>query len=357
MGKKTLQLEVVENQEQKSLEPGPARTFGVDDILDELEEMAARGAEISGRVYRIENPQDPTTTQKRVYLCEVDTPVSEDYIAKRFGGGVYKLRYKARTNAGILKREMLYRIDGVCNTEKAPQAAKIETPSPVQAQPQSPINSVLGFLGGLKADEFTAWAMAFKTVKEIFAPPPPPPPPDYMRLFEILAANNGNKQSVSDAILLKCMDSMEKQHQAPTILQQIKDLQAVKDAVKDETENQENGGDNMNSLIKIAWEYLPMLLKQNQNNFMAVGQQAAQNPMIQNLIKNDINLATQFVNAARKKYGDAAAQQLAVGFGYVPQQAAPAMPQAAQFPENPGAYDMDGEEEENGEEEQDTQGE
>lgn len=361
MAKKTLQLEVVENQEKKSLEPGPALTFGVDDILDELEELAARGAEISGRVYRIQNPQDPTTTQKRDYLCVVDTPVSEDYISGRFGGGVYKLRYKARTNEGIIKREMTYRIAGDSTAENTaqatPQAAKIETPLPVQPQPQKGFLDVI--LNGLTAEKITAFGIAIKAIKELFTPAQTQAP-DYMRLIEILAANNGNKQSVSDAILIKCMDSMEKQHQAPTILQQIKDLQAVKDAIKDETENQENGGDNMN-YIKLALEYLPMLLKQNQNNFRAVGQQAAQNPMIQNLIKNDINLATQFVNAAREKYGDAAAQQLALGFGYVPQQAAPAMPQAAPFPANPGAYDLDGEEYENGEEENgeepETQGE
>lgn len=354
MGRKTLQLEVVD-QENKRLEPGPARTFGTDDILDELEDLAGRGAEISGRVYRIENPQDPPTTQKRVYLCEVDTPVNEDYISKRFGGGVYKLRYKARTNAGIIKREMLYRIDGVCNTEKAaqgmPQAAKTETPEPVQAQPQKGFLDVI--LNGLTAEKITAFGIAIKAIKELFTPAQTQAP-DYMRLIEILAGNQ-QKQSVSDAILIKCMESMDKQHQAPTILQQIKDLQAVKDAIKDETENQENGGDNMN-YIKLALELLPMLLKQNQNNFRAVGQQAAQNPMIQNLIKNDINLATQFVNAARAKYGDAAAQQLALGFGYVPQQAAQAMPKAAPFPENPGAHDLDGkeyettEEYENGEE-------
>lgn len=361
MGKKTLQLEVVENQEQKSLEPAPARTFGTDDILDELEELSARGAEISGRIYKIENPQDPTSTQRRLFLCEVDTPVNEDYVAKRFGGGNYKLRYKARTNTGIIKREMTYRIDRSFNApeqaQATHQAAQTQTPAPVQAQPQ---NGLLeGLLNGLTAEKITAFGIALKAIKELFTPAQTPAP-DYMRLIEILAANNGNKQSVSDAILIKCMDSMEKQHQAPTILQQIKDLQAVKDAIKDETENQENGGDNMN-YIKLALEYLPMLLKQNQNNFRAVGQQAAQNPMIQNLIKNDINLATQFVNAAREKYGDAAAQQLALGFGYVPQQAAPAMPQAAPFPANPGAYDLDGEEYENGEEENgeepETQGE
>lgn len=334
MAKKTLQLEVVENQEQKSLEPGPARTFGTDDILDELEELAARGAEISGRIYKIENPQDPPNTQRRVFLCEVDTPVNEDYVAKRFGGGNYKLRYKARTNTGIIKREMTYRIDKSFNapetSQETHQAAQTQTPAPVQAQQQKGL--LEGLLNGLTAEKITAFGIALKAIKELFTPAQAPAP-DYMRLIEIMAGNQ-QKQSVSDAILIKCMDSMEKQHQAPTILQQIKDLQAVKEAIKDETENQENSeGENMNFWIKTALEYLPMLVKQNQNNYQAAGAQAAQIPMVQNLIKNDPQLATQFINAAKDKFGVTAAQELAKGFGYVPQyippQAAPAMPQAA----------------------------
>lgn len=335
MAKKTLQLEVVENQEQKSLEPGPARTFGTDDILDELEELAGRGAEISGRIYKIENPQDPTSTQRRVFLCEVDTPVNEDYVAKRFGGGNYKLRYKARTNTGIIKREMTYRIDRSFNapetSQETHQAAQTQTPAPVQAQQQKGL--LEGLLNGLTAEKITAFGIAIKAIKELFTPAQAPAP-DYMHLIEILAGNQ-QKQSVSDAILIKCMDSMEKQHQAPTILQQIKDLQAVKDAIKDETENQDNSGDDMNVYIKAALDtFLPMLLKQNKNNYQAVGAQAAQIPMVQNLIKNDPKLATQFINAAKDKFGVAAAQDLAKGFGYIPQyvppQAATAMPQAEQ---------------------------
>lgn len=344
MANKTLQLEVVEKQDKKSLEPGPARTFGTDDILDELEELARRGAEISGRIYRIENPQDPTTTQRRVFLCEVDTPVNEDYVGKRFGGGNYKLRYKARTNTEIIKREMTYRIDKSFNApgtpQETPQAAQTQTSAQVQAQQQKGL--LEGLLNGLTAEKITAFGIAIKAIKELFTPAQTPAP-DYMRLIEILAGNQ-QKQSVSDAILIKCMDSMEKQHQPPTILQQIKDLQAVKDAIKDETENQENSEDNMN-IIKTALELLPMLLKQNQNNYRAAGAQAAQMPIVQNLIKNDPQLATQFINAAKEKFGVAAAQDLAKGFGYVPQfippQAAPAMPQGdAEYleeePENEG---------------------
>lgn len=333
MAKKTLQLEVVEKQDIKSLEPGPARTFGTDDILDELEELAGRGAEISGRIYKIENPQDPTSTQRRVFLCEVDTPVNEDYVAKRFGGGNYKLRYKARTNTGIIKREMTYRIDRSFNApetlQETPQASQTQTTAPVQAQQQK--GFLDGLLSGLTAEKITAFGIAIKAIKELFTPAQTPAP-DYMRLIEIMAGNQ-QKQSVSDAILIKCMDSMEKRHEAPTILQQIKDLQAVKEAIKDETENQEQGGENMNMMIKMALEYLPLLLKKNNNDFKAVGQQAAQNPMIQDLIKKDGNLAQQFINAALKQYGPQAAQQLAAGFGYtsqyIPPQAAPIEPQAA----------------------------
>ncbi len=332
MAKKTLQLEVVEKQDNKSLEPGPARTFGTDDILDELEELARRGAEISGRIYKIENPQDPTSTQRRVFLCEVDTPVNEDYVGKRFGGGNYKLRYKARTNTEIIKREMTYRIDKSFNapetSQETPQAAQTQTPAPVQAQQQKGFLESL--LSGLTAEKITAFGIAIKAIKELFTPAPIPAP-DYMKLIEIMAGNQ-QKQSVSDAILIKCMDSMEKRHEAPTILQQIKDLQAVKEAIKDETENQEQGGENMNMMIKMALEYLPLLLKKNNNDFKAVGQQAAQNPMIQDLIKKDGNLAQQFINAALKQYGPQAAQQLAAGFGYtsqyIPPQAAPVAPQA-----------------------------
>lgn len=334
MAKKTLQLEVVDQEPKQT----GSKSFDPDDIIEELENLRDKGAEIYGRVYRIENPQDPPTTQKRTFLYELDVPVYENYILQRSGPGVYKLRYKARTQDGsTIKKDVTFRIQGE-TSEKSPvrEILGIQEERQTQAAPQipqaAPARSFLDILlNGLTADKITAFGISLKALKDLFSPPPPPTP-DYMRLIEILAGNQ-QKQSVSDAILIKCMDSMEKQHQPPTILQQIKELQAVKEAVKDETENQEQGGENMNMMIKMALEYLPLLLKKNNNDFKAVGQQAAQNPMIQDLIKKDGNLAQQFINAALKQYGPQAAQQLAAGFGYtsqyIPPQAAPVSPQAA----------------------------
>lgn len=334
---KTLQLAVVENE--KDVKPTPPRQFGPDDILEELEELQSRGAEISGRLYRVDNPQDPPTAQRRLYLRNVDGPVYDDYLAENFGGGVYKGRYKARTSEGILKRDVTYRIDDVCgapqNPQAAPQAARIEAPQVVAPQEQK--NTLGALLEWFTADRLTAFGLSIKALKELFAPTPTPAP-DYMRLIEILAAN-GNK-SASDTILAKCLEEMGKTRQTPTILQQIKELQAVKEAVKDETENQEESGENMNILIKAALEYLPTLLKQNQNNYIAAGQQAAQMPMVQNIIRDDPGLAQQFITAAEKRFGTQAALQLAQGFGYnaayVTPQPAPAKQFAPQMPPQGG---------------------
>lgn len=328
------------NKKQTELLENPqARPQPINDpteaAIEELNELSENGGEISGRIYRIEEePDGRTLSGIRTFIGVVDCPVDEDFIGRKFGGGAYKLRYRIRTPQGVEKKELLYRVDKSYNrfikTNETPQAAP--NAANVQLQAQSQKGFLEGILNGLTVDKITAFGFAIKEIKELFTPTPAPAP-DYMKLIEIMAGNQ-QKQSVSDAILIKAMDSMGQPRQAaPSLLQQIRDLQAVKEAIKDETENQEQDGENMNFLIKTALEYLPLLLKKNNNDFKAVGQQAAQNPMIQDLIKNDGGLAQQFINAALKQYGPQAAQQLAAGFGYtsqyVPPQAPPVAPQAA----------------------------
>lgn len=276
------------NKKQTELLENPqARPQPINDpteaAIEELNELSENGGEISGRIYRIEEePDGRTLSGIRTFIGVVDCPVDEDFIGRKFGGGAYKLRYRIRTPQGVEKKELLYRVDKSYNrfiqTNETPKAAP--NAANVQLQAQSQKGFLEGILNGLTVDKITAFGIAIKEIKELFMPPPPPAP-DYMKLIEIMAGNQ-QKQSVSDAILIKAMDSMGQPRQAaPSLLQQIRDLQAVKEAIKDETENQEQDGENMNFLIKTALEYLPLLLKKNNNDFKAVGQEAAQNPMIQ----------------------------------------------------------------------------
>jgi hypothetical protein len=128
------------------------------------------------------------------------------------------------------------------------------------------------------------------------------------------------------------MQSLQKQNAQPSLLQQVRELKEVKEALTDETAGDSDGeGGNMNFLLEQAFKYLPALLTAKQNNFQAVGQEVKNNPMVAGLIRNNPDLATAFINRAAATYGEENARQLAAGFGLqltpaAPQQAAPQQP-------------------------------
>ena len=68
-------------------------------------------------------------------------------------------------------------------------------------------------------------------------------------------------------------------------------------------------------MLEKAFDYLPLLLQKNNNNYKAVGQEVKENPFVSNLIRNDPDLAQKFFERARVAYGDENAKALAAGFG------------------------------------------
>ena len=68
--------------------------------------------------------------------------------------------------------------------------------------------------------------------------------------------------------------------------------------------------------IKTALSMLPAFLKQNNGDFGATGAQFRENPLVNNLLASDPGLAEKFITAARDKFGEEQAKQLAEGFGY-----------------------------------------
>ena len=130
---------------------------------------------------------------------------------------------------------------------------------------------------------------------------------------------------MSDTIVLSAMESLKQQQKQPSVLQQVRELKQIKEELgadlsngideDDEDDEDEEDGETM-KLIKMALDYLPQLLKQNNNNFQAVGAQAAENPLVKNLVAEDSELAQTFFEKAREKYGLENAQKLALGFGY-----------------------------------------
>ena len=96
----------------------------------------------------------------------------------------------------------------------------------------------------------------------------------------------------------------------------IREIKEELGTANNEESDEEEEGETMNILLKTALEYLPQLLQKNNNNFQAVGVQAAENPLVKNLVANDPELAQTFFEKAREKYGLENAKKLALGFGF-----------------------------------------
>lgn len=296
---------------------------GLDDeesIREELKSLGAdgSGATVSGRIYRRMPPDNERGIAQPTEFCgPVDRFVDEDYVGKKFGPGHYKVRFIIKYSEGHQETKDKYYDIG----NEYARFAKPETPQPAQVQgtgqsaPQITPAGLLGTITSIGPEKLAAWAMAFKTIKEIFAPPPPPPPPDYLKLFELMNANK--TPNISDAVVIKAMENIQAQQRAQSPLQQLRELREIKEMIKDEEpENQKEG--EMEMLIKAAMSYLPGLLKANGNNYQAAGAQAAEFPMVKNLIRNDPDLAQSFFEKAVEKYGQQNALQLAAGFGFQP---------------------------------------
>lgn len=289
----------------------------VETALNDLNDQFnnGEGVEISGRVYRINSPKDSVGRPTFEAVAKVTEFVDEDWIGRNFGGGQYRIKYTITDDEKRVIKQLNYNVGHeydkfLKQTETAP---KIEKPAAFGGIDFG------AFIGSLTVDKVAAITAGLKALKEFLAPPPPPPQNnDLIKLFEIMAANS-NKSSVSEAIVLESMRTMkEKATQppapAPSFSQTIADYNALKELFEKNNNDADEGGE-MNFLLEKAFEYLPLLLQKNNNNYRAVGQEVKENPFVSNLIRNDPDLAQKFFERARVAYGDENAKNLAAGFG------------------------------------------
>lgn len=275
------------------------------------------GEEVKGRIYRLYPVDRVGNRPMTEFVGCVNKRVDEDFIGREFGPGNYRVIYNIKKADGTTeKKQFNVNIGSEYERyykpqEKAVEAAKTAAPAMLGGL------DLAGILGGLTAEKIAAVGMALKAIKEFLAPPPPPAPSvDVTKLIEIMAANN-QKQSVSDAILIKAMDGMQKQAAGPSVIEQFKQFQELKEALGSE-ENNNNQGENeeMDYLIEKGLELLPGLLAKKNNDYKAVGQEVSNNAFINGLIKGNPDLAGKFFEEAIKTYGLENAQKLAAGFGY-----------------------------------------
>ena len=300
----------------------------VEKALDQFSELAENGGvSIIGKVYRITAVNEINGKVSSEFCGKVDGFVDEDFIGQNFGSGKYKVRFsiKGPSDSRATERNVIYNV-GPEYDKFVKKPSNNEPPRGLASLPeQQPRSGFLdSFLNGLTPEKITAYSLAVKTLKELFAPPPPPPSPDWAQIIALLANKNETaKPALSDTIVLSAMESLKQQQKQPSVLQQVRELKQIKEELGadlskgiDEDEDDEEDGETMNILLKTALGYLPQLLKQNNNNFQAVGAQAAENPLVKNLVADDPELAQTFFEKAREKYGLENAQKLALGFGY-----------------------------------------
>lgn len=292
----------------------------VDSAVEELKGFAP-DLEIYGRIYRITSPVDSVGRPSSEFVGKVTEFVDEDFVGRTFGSGSYKIHYRIKDSQNTDEKDVKFNIGKEYARKDEPAKSQPAAPAPVLGG-----LDIGGLLGGLTIEKITAIGAAVKMIKDFLAPPPPPV--DLTKLLEIVAANN-RPQSVSDAVMIQAMQSLQKQNAQPSLLQQMRELKEIKETLKDdETAGDSDGeGGQMNFFIEQAFKYLPALLTAKQNNFQAVGREVRENPMIANLITNNPDLAKQFIDRAAQTYGVENARKLAAGFGYEMQPAQPAQEQ------------------------------
>lgn len=317
MGRKPKIIEVEYNGEQDE-----ARGLDIDAIFEDC--GGDQGAEIVGRVYRVNSPKDSLGRPTYEAIAKINKVVDEDWLGHNFGSGTYHIKYRVSKDGVKAEKQLNYNVgaeyDKFVKTEDNTAA---QTPT---ATCTADGLNLGGLLGSLTVDKVMAITAAVKAVKEIFAPTPPPPQPqiDFVRLLEVL---KNDKPSVSEAIVIESLKSMKQQQDHPqsSIAQQIADYNALKEIFDNKNSNEDDAeGGEMSFILDKAFEYLPMLLKANNNNYQAVGQQARENPMVNDLIMNNPDLAQEFFKRAKDTYGIDNAKALAAGFNYqmdvIPQQ-------------------------------------
>lgn len=272
--------------------------------------MSAEGADPVSRIYREDLRKG--SNEKREYLDTVYKYAGEEYIAENYGGGRYVVRYQWREKGDIKKSSLSFAISEDFRKKESQN---------LQSQPQN--NAINSFLNGLTETKILAIAGAVKAVKELFSPQI-----DMTELVKALAINR--PQAVGDQVIIEALKTQRPpEPPRPSLLSQIKEAQEAIDLLKgNENEETTSGSDTMD-YVKMGLQLLPMLLQKNGQDYEAAGREAKNMPFIEDLIREDQTLATKFIEAAKNKYGDQAAKQLANGFGWAYGE------QPAQIPEQP----------------------
>ena len=321
----------------------------VDDIRDLIDDAGAN-AGLKIRVFR----KVRTAGNSKVILAfcgGFERMIDMQDVGENFGPGEYQINFRWRDKTGtrqettrswIIGQEFAKYTCDTSSSEEGAAGALAGTPGtpaavPAPAPAPAPAGGLLGSLvGNLNAEKITAGLAILDAVKKFLAPPPPP---DYTKLFELMLANQRG-QTVGDTVVIEALKQANKPAApAPTVIDQINNLKAVRDAFAGDFaggEHKQRGSDKMDTLIEMGLKYLPDLLAKHNNNYKAVGAEVAQMNFVQNLIKSDPELTSNFFAVAADKYGRDAAMQLANGFGvqidFNEGEAAQQPPQIAQQP-------------------------
>ena len=288
----------IENEEN---EEGEARDIYEMTASERIAEIKARG-EIQGVISRIYS----ITNKGREFVGKYDDIAEDDYLAEKYGPGKYMVFYIYRDKEGrrVQTSENF-------NISELYRGSRDNVPAQGGRAPAG------GFLGGflenITAEKVAGIMAAVQGLKAIFAPPPPPV--DMTELIKALAAP---KQNIGDAVLIKAMEMTRPAPApvaAPSMLQQIKDIQAVKELLNDSAEGA-GGNDTMNMLVNAGLKMLPAILAQHGGNYQQAGAAVRENPLISGMVEKDPELVGEFCAAVRDKYGAQAARELAAGYGY-----------------------------------------
>ena len=288
-----------------------------EEFLQDFDEELNDEPEVEGKVYRVLQP-DGAGRETRECIGKVFERVDDDYLGRKYGGGLYVVRYKITlSNGKIKRRDKRYRISTTYN----------KNTESVQTNGDS-FAMLSGILGGLSVEKIAVFSAAVEAMKKIFAPPPPPPQIDVVKLLDVLTRNQqaAAPSPVSDQIAMKALEQMNKPVKVPTLAEQMKQFkemqemfnqtpQAVEGEEEEGDEGEEEEGDDMEYLIKKGLDLLPGLLKQNGGDYAKAGAAAAANPVVAGIIGSDPELLAKFKAVAAEQYGAENAEALAKGFG------------------------------------------
>ena len=286
------------------------------EFLEKFDEELNDAPEVEGKVYRIIQP-DGAGRETRECVGKVFELVDDDYLGRKFGGGLYVVRYKITLSSGkITRRDKRYRISSTYN--KNPESTQTNGDS---------FAMLSGILGGLSVEKIAVFSAAVEAMKKIFAPPPPPPQIDVVKLLDVLTRNQqaAAPSPVSDQIALKALEQMNKPPKVPTLAEQMKQFKEMQEmfnqppqVVEGEEEEGDEGeeeGDEMDFVIKQALKLFPALLEKNGGDYAKAGAAAAANPVVAGIINSDPELLEKFKAVAAQQYGAENAEALAKGFG------------------------------------------